>query len=180
MITQILSFPLQPHPPPYPDKPPGCPTPESLISVHFGSVWLCLAPFRVCFGSFSGPLKFRGVGWGRGGVRERGFRKGKEYSWERRLLKKSKDFLAAHKQGHAQCKEREDQGRARDSKNQVIGWQSILAAIPNCYASAHHSSCHVQSRLSFPATGPLDPATDFFSSCVLGFFARGFSRKCLH
>ena len=41
-----------------------------------GSVWLRLAPFRVCFGSISGP--FRGVGWGRGGVGERGFCKGKE------------------------------------------------------------------------------------------------------
>ena len=33
--------------------------------------WLRLAPFRVCFGSVSGP--FRGVGWGRGGVGERIF-----------------------------------------------------------------------------------------------------------
>ena len=65
-------FPLQPHPP-QPDKPPRCPTPEGLISVHFGSVWLRSGPF----GSVSGP--FRGVGWGRGGVRERGFCKGKEY-----------------------------------------------------------------------------------------------------
>ena len=37
---------------------------------------LRLAPFRVCFGSVSGP--FRGVGWGRDGVGERGFCKGKE------------------------------------------------------------------------------------------------------
>ena len=80
----IFFFPYNPTPPPYPDKPPARPTPKSLISVHFGSVWLRfgsvwlrLAPFRVCFGSVSGP--FRGVGWGRGGVGERGFCKGKEY-----------------------------------------------------------------------------------------------------
>ena len=30
-----------------------------------------MGPFRVCFGSVSGP--FWGVGWGRGGVGERGF-----------------------------------------------------------------------------------------------------------
>ena len=74
--TSDFLFPLQPTPPP-PDKPPGRPAPESLISVHFGSVsvcfgsvWLRSAPFRVRFGS---------VGWGRGGVGERGFCKGKEY-----------------------------------------------------------------------------------------------------
>ena len=58
-----------------------------MISVHFGSVWLrsgpfgsvWLDPFRVCFGSVSGP--FRRVGWGRGGVGERGFCKGKEYHY---------------------------------------------------------------------------------------------------
>ena len=66
-----------PPPPPHPDKPLGRPNPKSLISVdfgsvsvRFGSVWLRLAPFRVRFGS---------VGWGRGGVGERGFCKGKEY-----------------------------------------------------------------------------------------------------
>ena len=56
--------------------------------VHFGSVWLRSAPFgsvsglfRVCFGSVSGlfRVRFGSVGWGRGGVRERGFCKGKEY-----------------------------------------------------------------------------------------------------
>ena len=64
-------FPYNPPAPPHPDKPPGCPAPESLISVHFGSVsvcfgsvWLRLALFRVCFGSVLRP--FRGVGWGRG------------------------------------------------------------------------------------------------------------------
>ena len=79
-------FSLQPPPPPIPTNPPGRPTPEGLISVHFGSisvrfgsVWLCLAPFRVCFGSVSGP--FRGAGWGRGGVGERDFCKGKEYHY---------------------------------------------------------------------------------------------------
>ena len=52
-------------PPPHPDKPPGRPTPESLIWVHFGSVLrVRLGPFQLCFGSVSGP--FRGVGWGRG------------------------------------------------------------------------------------------------------------------
>ena len=51
------------------------------VSVRFGSVGLRLAPFwpfRVCFGSVSGP--FWGVGWGRGGVGERGFCKGKKIS----------------------------------------------------------------------------------------------------
>ena len=54
-----------------------------MISVHFGSVWLRLAPFRVCSGSVSGPfrVRFGGVGWGRGGVGERGFCKGKEYHY---------------------------------------------------------------------------------------------------
>ena len=74
-------FPLQPAHPPYPDKPPARPTAKSLISVHFGSVSalfrLRLALFRVCFGSVSGL--FRDVGWGRGGVGERGFCKGKAY-----------------------------------------------------------------------------------------------------
>ena len=85
----IFFFPYNPPPhPPYPDKPPARPTPKSLMSVpfgsvwlRFGSVWLRLAPFRVCFGSVSGP--FRGVGWGRGGVGERGFCKGKEYHYSR-------------------------------------------------------------------------------------------------
>ena len=46
-----------PTPPPVPTNPPGHPTPEGLILVHFssfsirfGSVWLRLA-FRVCFGA---------------------------------------------------------------------------------------------------------------------------------
>ena len=81
----IFFFPYNPPHPPYPEgKPPTRPTPKSLISVHFGSVWLRfgsvwlrLAPFQVCFRSVSGP--FRGVGWDRGGVGERGFCKGKEY-----------------------------------------------------------------------------------------------------
>ena len=69
----VIYFSLTTPPPQLADKPPGGPTRERLISVHFGSVWLRfgsvwlrLAPFRVCFGSVSGP--FRGVGWGRGGV----------------------------------------------------------------------------------------------------------------
>ena len=79
----IFFFPYNPAPPPIPTN-PRPPHPERLISVHFGSVsvrfgfiWLRLpmAPFRVCSGSVSGP--FRGVGWGRGGVGERGFCKGK-------------------------------------------------------------------------------------------------------
>ena len=79
----VFLFPLQPTPPP-PRQTPARPTPKSLISVHygsvsvrFGSVWLRLALFQVCFGSVSGP--FRGVGCGQGGVGERGFCKGKEY-----------------------------------------------------------------------------------------------------
>ena len=74
----IFFFPYNP-PPPLPRKPPARPTPKRLISVHFGSVWLrfgsvwlCLAPFRVRFGSFW---------WGRGGVGEKGFCKGKEYHY---------------------------------------------------------------------------------------------------
>ena len=46
--------------------------------VRFGPVSGPLGPFRVrfgCFGSGSGP--FRGVGWGRGGVGQRAFCKGK-------------------------------------------------------------------------------------------------------
>ena len=83
--TSDFLFPLQPPTPPYPDKPPRPSHPEKLdfgpfrlrlapFRLRFGSV---LAPFRVCFGSVSGL--FRGVGWGRGGVGERGFCKGKEY-----------------------------------------------------------------------------------------------------
>ena len=44
--------------------------PFGSVSARFGSVWLR-------FGSVSGP--FRVVGWGWGGVGERGFCKGKEY-----------------------------------------------------------------------------------------------------
>ena len=78
-------FPLQPPPPPIPTNPPGRPTQSACFGpfrLRFGpfvSVWLRLAPFRVCFGSVSGP--FRGVGWGRGGVGERGFCMGKEYHY---------------------------------------------------------------------------------------------------
>ena len=76
---EIFFFPCDPHPT-HPDKPPGCLTLESLISVHFGSVSVPFAAFGsvwVSFGSISGP--FRGFGGGRGGVGERGFCKGKEY-----------------------------------------------------------------------------------------------------
>ena len=79
-ISDFL-FPLQPTPP-YADKTPGCPTSESLISVHFGSIsvlfgsiWVRLGPFRVYFGSVWGPfgvLDGVGVGSGRGAaVREK-------------------------------------------------------------------------------------------------------------
>ena len=79
-----ILFPLQPPPLPIPTNPPGRPTREGLISVHFGSVWLRSAPFGsvwLCFGSVPGPfrVRFGGVGLGRGGVGERGFCKGKEY-----------------------------------------------------------------------------------------------------
>ena len=61
-------FPLQHPTPPIPTNPPGCPTREGLISVHFGSVWFRPGPFgsvwlktiRLCLGM-------------------RGFCKGKEY-----------------------------------------------------------------------------------------------------
>ena len=57
-----------------------------MISVHFGSVWLRSAPFGsvwLRFGSVPGPFRvcFGGAGWGRGGVGERGFCKGKEYHY---------------------------------------------------------------------------------------------------
>ena len=79
-----ILFLLQPPPLPIPTNPPGRPTREGLISVHFGSVWLRSAPFGsvwLRFGSVPGPFRvcFGGVGWGRGGVGERGFCKGKEY-----------------------------------------------------------------------------------------------------
>ena len=53
LCTSDFLFPLQPPPPPHPDKPPGRPTPESF-----------------CFGSVSGPLG--GVGGG-ASVREVNF-----------------------------------------------------------------------------------------------------------
>ena len=68
------------NPPPPRQSHPGCPTRESLISVHFSSVsapfGLRFGSFRLRFGSVSGP--FQGVGWVRGGVGERGLCKGKE------------------------------------------------------------------------------------------------------
>ena len=74
-----ILFPLQPPTPPHPDTPPGRPTREGLISVHFGSVWLRSAPFgsvwglfRVRFGSVSGVLGVVVVGSVRGAsVREK-------------------------------------------------------------------------------------------------------------
>ena len=69
-------FPLQPLTPPLPRQPPRPSHPQKL---DFGPFWLRLAPFRVCFGSVSGP--FWGVGWGQVGVGERGFCKGKEYHY---------------------------------------------------------------------------------------------------
>ena len=81
-----ILFPLPPPPLPIPTNPPGRPTREGLILVHFGSVWLRSAPFGsvwLRFGSVPGPfrVRFGGVGWGRGGVGERGFCKGKEYHY---------------------------------------------------------------------------------------------------
>ena len=80
----ILFFPYNPHPSTSRQPPPGRSTREGLISVNFGSVWLRSAPFGsvwLRFGSVPGPfrVRFGGVGWGRGGVGERGFCKGKEY-----------------------------------------------------------------------------------------------------
>ena len=57
-----------PYNPPPPDKPPGRPTPESLISVHFGCVSVRFGSvsglFRVRFGSVLGCRV--GSEWGRG------------------------------------------------------------------------------------------------------------------
>ena len=57
------------------------PTPlRGLVSVHFGSVWLCLAPFRSVSGLSRvrfGVLGVVGAGSGRGG-----FCKGKEYYYQ--------------------------------------------------------------------------------------------------
>ena len=69
-------FPLQPHPAasqqaPWPSHPRELDS--SPFRARFGSF---ARPFRVRFGSVSGP--FRSVGWGWGGVGERGFCKGKE------------------------------------------------------------------------------------------------------
>ena len=60
--TSDFLFPLQPPVPPWPCHPRGLDFgPFRLRLALFGSV---LAPFRLCFGSVSGP--FRGVGWGWG------------------------------------------------------------------------------------------------------------------
>ena len=73
-------FALQPPPPsPIPTNPPGRPTPESLISVHFGSVSALFGSVWLRFGSVSAPFRLRfgvlggvGVGLGRGAsVREK-------------------------------------------------------------------------------------------------------------
>ena len=75
-ILVIFFFPYNPTSP-HPDNPRNRPTPESLISVHFGSV-------SVRFGSASGPFEnFRarfGVLGGVGVASGRwGFCKGKKY-----------------------------------------------------------------------------------------------------
>ena len=72
----MFFFPYNPHPlpPRIPTNPPGRPTREGLISVHFGSVWLRSGPFgsvRLRFGSVSCPVGGVGVGSVRGAsVRE--------------------------------------------------------------------------------------------------------------
>ena len=56
----MTSATLQNYTPPtplHPDKPPGRPTPESLISVHFGSVPVRFGSVPVRFGSVSGPFR---------------------------------------------------------------------------------------------------------------------------
>ena len=84
-IFETLSLPVAKILSPVARQAPTKSAPFGSVSAPFGSVWLrfgsVLAPFRVCFGSVSGP--FRGVGWGRGGVGERGFCKGKEYHYLR-------------------------------------------------------------------------------------------------
>ena len=88
LSSVIFLFPYNPPTPPIPTKPPpAVPTERAWvrsISAPLGSVRVHLAPFGLApfwvgYGSVSGP--FRGVGWGRGGVRERGFCKGKEYHY---------------------------------------------------------------------------------------------------
>ena len=78
----IFFFPYNPDPSPSRQTPPGRPTRKGLISVHFGPVWLRSALFGsvwLRFGSVPGPfrVRFGSIGWGRGGVGERGFCKGK-------------------------------------------------------------------------------------------------------
>ena len=62
------------------------PHPSRQTPLDFGPFRVCFGPFRVrsgpfrvCFRSVSGP--FRSVGWGRGGVGERGFWKGNDYHY---------------------------------------------------------------------------------------------------
>ena len=77
LCVVIFFFPYNPHPPPHPDSPPARPTPQSLISVHFGSVSVRFGSVWLRFGSVSGLFR---VCFGvLGGVGERGFCKGKEY-----------------------------------------------------------------------------------------------------
>ena len=74
-----ILFPLQPPPLPTPTNPPRPSHPRGLDFgpfrlrlAPFGSVWLCLAPFRVCSGSVSGVLGGVVVGLVRGAsVREK-------------------------------------------------------------------------------------------------------------
>ena len=81
----IFFFPYNPPNPPTPTNPPPVPPRKAWFlgpfRLRFGSIWLRLALFRLCFGSVSGP--FQGVGWGRVGVGERGFCKGKEYHYSK-------------------------------------------------------------------------------------------------
>ena len=56
----VFFLPYNLHPPCIPTNPPGRPTPEGLISVHFGSVYVHFGPVWLRFGVRFGSV-FQGV-----------------------------------------------------------------------------------------------------------------------
>ena len=71
--------------------------------------------FWVCFGSVSGP--FRGVGWGRGEVGERGLCKGKEYH-ERSISRTAGSFGL---QSYAWCTQRATKVQGMAGRHPPLG-----------------------------------------------------------